>query len=71
MSVREEQRIEAFKRETRGMGAWKIAQAMNRATPGIDFRGCNKGQLAKAFADGEASRVSVEALRDGIRMVRT
>jgi hypothetical protein len=43
--------FEAFIKATRGVGAWRVAKALNRVTSGIDWRGCSKTHMANEYAN--------------------
>jgi hypothetical protein len=39
-----------FMTRTRGVHAWTVARAMNRLTPGIDWRKCSRIYMANEWA---------------------
>ena len=48
----EQERVEIFKRQFKGMSAHRTAQVLNILNPCIDYRGCNKGYMLSAWSAG-------------------
>ena len=46
----EQARHDAFIAAVRGFDAYTVARAMNEMTPGIDWRGCKRANLAEKYA---------------------
>jgi len=66
--ARPESDIEASRRATfkaacSGLHPWRIAKALNRLLPGIDFRRMTKGALCREFVSGYLEGFSGEELR--------
>lgn len=50
LTPQESSEYATFRTATTGMRSWLIAKAMNHLFPGIDFRGCTKGDMAETWA---------------------
>ena len=62
----EASRHATFCAATKGLSAWRIAQACNRLRHGLDWRGCTKTHMAEAFAAGDLAAYSGEELRAAV-----
>jgi hypothetical protein len=49
----EREDFEAFMLAVRGVPAYRVAFAVNKLTPGTDWRGCSKSQMAVEWAQRE------------------
>lgn len=43
----------------RGLSAWAAARALNRLTPGVNWRGSTKGNMSIAWAERATARYSL------------
>lgn len=62
-------RFATFTATFRGVNAYRVALALNFIRPGVDFRGCNKRDMAEEFAKGLLKFVPGSRLRHALSLV--
>lgn len=70
------ERFQRFMETFKGFNAYTVARAINKQTPGIDWRGCSKKNLAEDYAkakvDGWTRMVDLDlskAFDEALRIV--
>ena len=68
---RPENRRKAFMEATRGLTAHQVSTVMNKLTPGINWHGCSKGDMAGSFAseNGHYQVLSETSITDIVKLL--